>query len=153
MWVSVSEQREIKYHTFLILLLFGCYILMLFIRSLCLGMCYRYTYIHLWIRRVITWKLINLMAHIYSGSRLCPGLGSGVQVTASGDLSLRVLHDTSDIRLLLPGTYHYAPYTTFQKYHHYKYDIMLVSISFSHPSVSWVLYYIYCLVIMFKVNT
>ena len=28
------------------------------------------------------------MAHIYSGSRLCPGLGLGVQAIASRDLSL-----------------------------------------------------------------
>jgi len=89
---------------------------MLFIRSMCLGMCYRYTYIHLWIRRVITWKLINLMAHIYSGSRLCSGLGSGVHAIASGDLSLCAPHDTPDIRLLLLGTYHYVPYTTLQIY-------------------------------------
>jgi len=72
--MGVPNEGETKYHTFLILLLFGCYIFILFIRSICLGMCYRHTYIHLWIRRVITWKLINLMAHIYSGSRLCPGL-------------------------------------------------------------------------------
>jgi len=70
------------------------------------------TYIHLWKRRVIIWKLINLMAHIYSGSHLCPGLGSGVQATTSEDLSLRAPHDTSDIRLLLLWTYHYAPHIT-----------------------------------------
>ena len=51
------------------------------------------------------------MAHIYSGSRLRLGLAQ-------------------EYRLLLPGTYHYAPHTTLQKYHHYKYDIILVSISF-----------------------
>ena len=78
------------------------------------------------------------MAYIYNGSRLCTGLGSGVQATASGDLSLRAPNDTSDIRLLLLGTYHYAPHTTLQIYHHYKYDIIPVSISFPHPIVSWV---------------
>ena len=133
------NKGETKYHTFLILLLFGCYILMLFIRSICLCMC-SVTYIHLWKRWVIIWKLIKLMAHIYSGSCLCPGLGSGVHVTTSGDLSLRAPHDTSDIRLLLLETYHYAPHTN-------------VSISFPHPNVSWVLYYIYSLVIMSIVNT
>ena len=76
------------------------------------------------------------MAHIYSGSRLCPGLDSGIQATASRDLSLRTPHDTLDIRLLLLGTYHYASHTTLQKYHHYKYDIIPVSISFPDPSVS-----------------
>ena len=109
------NKEETKYHTFLILLPFGCYILMLFIRSICLYMCYRYTYIYLWIRRVIIWKLINLTAYIYSGSRLCPGLGLGVQAIASRDLSLHAhtalqisghcfwgliimrSHDTSDI--------------------------------------------------------
>ena len=35
------------------------------------------------------------MAHIYSGSRLCLGLAQ-------------------EYRLLLPGTYHYAPYATLQ---------------------------------------
>ena len=75
------------------------------------------------------------MAHIYSGSRLCPVLGSGVHATASGDLSLRAPQDTSNIRLLLSGTYHYAPHTILQKYHHYKYDIILVSIRFPHRSV------------------
>ena len=116
MWYQDPNKGEIKYYTFLILSLFGCYILMSFIRSICLGMCYRYTYIHVWIRWVITWKLINLMAHIYSGSRLCPGLqlrSTGYyfqgliitrptryfryQATASEDLSLRAPHDTSDI--------------------------------------------------------
>ena len=76
------------------------------------------------------------MDPIYSGSRVCQGLGSGVQATASENLSLRAPHDTSDIRLLLPGTYHYAPHTTLQNIHHYKCDIIPVSISFSHPSVS-----------------
>ena len=57
------------------------------------------------------------MAHIYSGSRLCLGLAQ-------------------EYRLLLPGTYHYASHTTLQKYYHYKYDIIPVSISFPHLSVS-----------------
>ena len=76
------------------------------------------------------------MAHIYSGSRLCLGLAQ-------------------EYRLLLPGTYHYAPhttlqisgyyfrgliitrpYTTLQKYHHYKYDIIPVFIRFPHPRVN-----------------
>ena len=76
------------------------------------------------------------MAHIYVGPVSARDYGSGVQPTASGDFSLRAPHDTSEIRLLLPGTYHYAPHTTLQRYHHYKYDIIPVSISFPHPSVS-----------------
>jgi len=63
-------------------------------------------------------------------------------------------------RLLLPGTYHHASHMTLQRsgycfwgliitpptqhfrdIHHYKYDIIHVSISFPHPVVSWVLYY------------
>ena len=87
------NKGETKYHTFLTLLLFGCF--MLFIRFICFCMCYRHTYIHLWIRWVIIWKLINLMAHIYSGSRLCPGLAL-------------------EYRLLLLWTYHYVPHTTLQ---------------------------------------
>jgi len=107
------NKGETKYHTFLILLLSGCF--MLFIRSIYFCMCYRHTYLHLWIRWVIIWKLINLMAHIYSGSSLCPGLAQEyrllllgtyyyaphttlqIQATASGDLSLRAPHDTSEI--------------------------------------------------------
>ena len=50
------NKEETKYHTFLILLLFGCF--MLFIRSIWFCMCYRHTYIHLVMKRVITWKLI-----------------------------------------------------------------------------------------------
>ena len=95
----------------------------------------------LWIRRVITWKLINLMAHIYNGSRLCPGLRLRSSGYCFGDLSLRTPHDTLNIRLLLLRTYHYAPTRYFRYIHHYKYDIRPVSISFSHPSVSWVIYY------------
>jgi len=39
-------------------------------------------------------------------------------------------------RLILRLTRH------FRDIHHYKYDIILISISFPHPSVSWVIYYI-----------
>jgi len=76
------------------------------------------------------------MDHIYSGFRLCSGLwlrNTGYYIRVS---TLRTPHDTSDIRLLLPGTYHYAPHTTLEIYHHYKYDILPVSISFPHPSIS-----------------
>ena len=37
------------------------------------------------------------------------------------------------------------PTRHFRDIHHYKYDIILVPISFPHPSVSWVLYYILCI--------
>ena len=87
---------------------------------------------------------------------------SGVQATASGDLSLCAPHDTSDIRLLLPGTYHYAPHTTlqisgycfwgliitrpirhFRNIYHYKYDIIPASISFPHPQCKLSTFIIY----------
>ena len=95
------------------------------------------------------------MAHIYSGSRLCPGLrlrGSGycfwgliitrpIQhfrdiAPASRTYHYAPPHDTSEIRLLLLGTYHSRPAQHFRDICHYKYDIIPVSISFPHPSVS-----------------
>ena len=60
----------------------------------------------------------------------------------SGDLSLRASHNTSEIRLLLPRTYHYVSTRHFRDNHHYRYDIIPASISFPRPSVSREIYYI-----------
>jgi len=59
---------------------------------------------------------------------------SGDQVTASEDLYY-ASHDTSLWTYIMPHKY-------FRDIYHYKYDIIPVSISFSHSSVSWVIYYI-----------
>ena len=75
------------------------------------------------------------MAHIYSGSRLYPGLAQEYRLLLPRTYHYAP-HTTLQIQATAPGTYHYAPHTTLQKYHHYKYDIIPVSISFPHPSVS-----------------
>jgi len=124
-------------------------ILMLFNWSICLSMCYRYTYIHIWIRRVILETDEELMDHIYSRPHLCPRLRlrrSGYcfrgLTLASQDTSVYyfrglILHLTRNFI----GDLYYAPYGTSRYNHHHKYDIIPASISFSHPSVNWVVYY------------
>ena len=135
-------------------------------------MCYRYTYIHIWIRRVILKTDEELMDHIYSVSCLCPGLRlmrSGYcfrwlilcltryfrdQATTFEDLYY-TSHDISEIRLLLSMAY-IMPHMTLHRglilrltrhfssvIHHYKYVIIPTFISFPYPSENWVIYYIF----------
>jgi len=150
-WVyQYPNKGETKYHTFLILLLFGCYILVLFIWSICLGMLP--AHIHsLMNRRVINWKLKNLMAHIYSGPRLCPGLRlRGLGYCFRG-LSLRARHDTSETRL-------YGDLSLCAPQDTSEISTIINMTSYQYPSVSptpvKVEYFIiYCPVIMSTVNT
>jgi len=76
------------------------------------------------------------MAHIYSGSRLYPGLAQEYRLLLPGTYHYAPPHDTSDSSYCFRGLIIYAPHTTLQKYHHYKYDIIPVFISFPHPGVS-----------------
>jgi len=113
-------------------------------------MCYWYTYIHKWISELY-WKLMkNWWIIFIVGPASAWDYGSGDQATTSEDLYY-ASHDTSGYffrGLILRLTWHfiedlyYASHDTSGYNHHHKYDIILASISFSHSSVSWVIYYI-----------
>ena len=149
MGVPVSEGRRDQ-----ILYVFNIIIIrlfLLFIWFICLGMCYRYIYIRIWIRRVILKPDEELMNNIYSGSSLCPGQRPMRSDCCFGDIYYAP-HDTSLWTYITPYTTLFQGLILCPTQHfcivtlHYKYVFVPASISFS-PSQVYVKYSIIdCLV-------